>query len=405
MLNSRTARIVIALLAAVLIWGYVVGEVNPAKTKTIRNVPITHTYDETLNERGLAVANIEDEYINVEVSGARAILGDISPADISATVNVASAQKGENDLSISIRVPSGITVNKQSEARTKVVVENLTQKIVNVDIEYTGVFAEGDQAQTVNTSASQVIASGAESLVQNVVSARGVIDSSSVGETVTALPCQLEPVDKDGNPVQGVSLSQRNISVTTVIAREKTVDLIVPITDNGSESCVRSTVAPETITLFGNADVLEKMQSLSANMIDISEIEKTTDIKLEFTLPTGVEIVEGKSLVLNVAVDPIEEKSIEYTSQDITISGGKNGFDYSIAEDLNLQVVVRAKKTVLDKLNKSNVKLSLDVSKLEGSSDVVIDVSADGDVVSLAATPSSLWVTMEEAAQSDTAGN
>ena len=140
-------------------------------------------------------------------------------------------------------------------------------------------------------------------------------------------------------------------------------------------------------------------------MIDISEIEKTTDIKLEFTLPTGVEIVEGKSLVLNVVVDPIEEKSIEYTSQDITISGGKNGFDYSIAEDLNLQVVVRAKKTVLDKLNKSNVKLSLDVSKLEGSSDVVIDVSADGDVVSLAATPSSLWVTMEEAAQSDTAGN
>ena len=44
MLNSKTARLIIALIAAVLIWGYVVGEVNPSKTKTIRNIPITYTY-------------------------------------------------------------------------------------------------------------------------------------------------------------------------------------------------------------------------------------------------------------------------------------------------------------------------------------------------------------------------
>lgn len=394
MLNSRTARLIIALLAAILIWGYVVGEVNPAKTKTIRNVPITFTYEETLNERGLAISSVQDEFINVEISGARAILGDISATDISATVNVASAQRGENEISISIRVPSGITVNKQSEARTIVNVETYTQKSVNVNIVYAGGFQEGDQGRTVTTSASQVIVSGAESLVESVAAAQGTIDASQLEESISALPCQLEAVDEAGNIVNGIRLSQRNISVTAVLARTKTVKLVVPIINAESEDYVKTAEVPEEIVVLGNADIIKNLEEIKAKEIDLSSIVKSTEIKMEFDLPTGVEIV-GDAPVLKVEVDPIEEKSIALTGSDIEIVGGKTGYSYYVQSSTQITATLKDKKSVLDTVDKSNIRLSIDVSNLSEGGDVAINASSSPEIASITISPANITVAME----------
>lgn len=405
MLNSRTARIVIALLAAVLIWGYVVGEVNPAKTKTIRNIPVTYTYEETLNERGLAVSRIADEFINIEISGARAIIGDINPNDISATINVASARKGENDMSISIRVPSGITVNKQSEIRTTVAVENLTQKAVNVDIGYMGEFPEGAEGYTVNMSTNQVIVSGAESLVDLVKNARGSIDATQVGESLTAIPCQLEAVDDEGNIIPGIRLSQKNISVTSVIARHKTVKTNVDIKDTPSEEYIRTVEVPEEVTIYGAASSLENIDEVKTKEVDISDILKNTEIKLEFILPIDVEISEENIPTVKVNVDPIEEKTIEYKARDVEILGGKPEYIYTLDKDQKIALVVRDKKSVLDSLGKTSFKLSVDVSQLTTSGDVTVTVEPHGGVVSVVADPVALTVMIETVTETQIEGN
>ena len=405
MLNSRTARIVIALLAAILIWGYVVGEVNPAKTKTIRNIPVTYTYEETLNERGLAVSQIEDEFINIEISGARAIIGDINPNDISATINVASAQKGDNDMSISIRVPSGITVNKQSEIRTIVTVENLTQKAVNVEIGYMGEFAEGDQGHTVNMSASQVIVSGAESLVDSVKLARGSIDATQVGESLTAIPCQLEAVAEGGDVISGVRLSQRNISVTAVIAREKTVKANVAIKDTPSEEYIRTVEVPEEVTIYGAASALEDIDEVTSKEIDISDILKNTEIKLEFILPKDVEVFGEDVPTAKVTVDPIEEKTFEYSASDVELVGAKPEYKYTLPEDQRIMLFVRDKKSVLDSLKKTSFNLSVDVSQLTASGDVVITVAPQDGASSILTDPVALTVMLETVSETQTEGN
>ena len=405
MLNSKAARLIIALLAAVLIWGYVVGEVNPAKTKTIRSIPIAYTYEDALNERGLAISGAEDEYINLEVSGARAILGYISPSDISATINVASAQKGENEMSISIRVPSGITVNKQSTTRTTVTVENLVQKPVDVVISYSGDFQSGDQGSTVNMSSTQVIVSGAESLIESVEKARGIVDASNVGDSLSAISTQLEAIDAEGSIVSGVKLSQRMISVASIIARNKTVELSVPITDKTSDKYIRETVVPEQVTIFGNADLLNKIEKIDAKTVDISQVTESKEIDLQFEFPSGVTLAEGEDPKVAVEVFPIEEKVFDFTSDDISIIGANDEYSYTINSNTRISVKALDRKSVLDEIAKTAIKLSVDVSGITETGEAELKVECQGDILEITAVPNAVTVEVSNNTSESGTGN
>ena len=402
MLNNRTVRFVIALLAAVLIWGYVVGEVNPSKTKTIRNVPITYTYEDTLNERGLAIGGSADEYISVEISGARAILGDVTPNDISATINVASAQKGENEMSITIKVPSGITVNKQSITRTTVNVENLTQKPVNIAIKYVGDFASGEQGSTVNMSSTQVLVSGAESLVDKVTNAQGVIDSSNVSDKLSAVPCQLVAVDESGIEIAGVKLSQRGISVTSIIARQKSVELEVPIANNAGDRYIRESSVPEEVIIFGNADQLESIAKLTAEEVDISQILESQDVEIVCTLPEGITIPEGNEPKVYVTVVPIEEKSFTFERGEIAIGGKNEELEYALPANLVVTVKACDRKSVLDGIAKGDISLSIDVTNLKATGSAEIKMDCKKEVLELSLEPKTVTIEISAKTQSNT---
>ena len=395
MLNSKTARLIIALIAAVLIWGYVVGEVNPSKTKTIRNIPITYTYEDTLNERGLAISGAEEDSISLEVSGARAILGYISPNDISATINVASAQKGENEMSITIKVPSGITVNKQSVTRTTVNVESLAQKPTGITVAYAGDFAPGDQGSTVNISSNQVIISGAESLVEKVASVHGIVDAANVSEKLSAVACQLYPVDADGKEVSGIKLSQRSVSVTSIIARNKDVPLEISYKDGDEDKYIREVSAPESVKVFGNVDALEKVEKLSAD-VDISTLKEDGEIELKLTLPEGVTLSEGEKPIVSVIVIPIEEKKISFKAEDITVKGASDGNSYKFADNLEVVVTASDQKSVLDALGQNAFSLSVDVSKLTSSGQVELIVECNKDLRGMSVEPKSVNVEISD---------
>ena len=330
----------------------------------------------------------------MEISGARAILGYVTPNDISATVNVASAQKGDNEMSITIKVPSGITVNKQSVAKTTVTVENLTQKQVPVEIIYSGDFESGDQASTVNMSSNQVLVSGAESLVEKVMGVRGVIDAASVGEKLSAVQCQLYPVDKDNKEMDGIKLSQRNISVTTILARTKEVPLEVTYKSNPEDKYIRETSEPKTVKIFGNVDALEKVEKMVANAVDLSAITEDAEIKLEFSLPDGVTLAEGEEPVAKVKVSPIENKEFTFTSEEVIIEGGSDGNSYTLPAGLSITVTASDKKSVIDALTKEDFELSVDVSKMGNSGTAELKVECNKDVFAISVSPESVNVEM-----------
>ncbi len=94
MFRSNKINMVIAIVVAVMLWMYVVGQVNPTTTKTFADVPITFVGEEALNNNGLAVADIEVTGVSVTLEGKRAVLMQVEPKEIGVTVDISDLGRG-----------------------------------------------------------------------------------------------------------------------------------------------------------------------------------------------------------------------------------------------------------------------------------------------------------------------
>ena len=229
MTRNKRLNVAIAIAIAIALWIYVVGELDPSSVKKIKNIPITPLHTEVLSDRGLAVSSMTSQMLDIEVSGSRKAIANLEPGDISATVDLASASKGENEVHISVRVPNGITINNKSINNIKVTVESLVSKSVPVKIVYNGSFKDDEEGTTVSVQNKEVEVTGAESIVELVSYARGTVDASRVKDEESTNTCKLIPVSKDGNKVENVTLSKKSTTVSTILSKTKTVTLNVAI--------------------------------------------------------------------------------------------------------------------------------------------------------------------------------
>lgn len=396
MLKNRNARILISLVIAVLLWGYVVGSVSTTTTKQVRNIPITLTHTAELAERGLAVSSMNLESVDIEVSGSRVVLSDIEPSDFTATCDMASAAKGENDITIAVKVDSGITIKERSATRAIVVVEDLIQKPLEVQIIYSGTFKEGQEGVTVEVGTPNVSVSGAESRVSQIDHVRGTIDASRLSEDLTSIMCEIQPVNKDGTPVSGVSLSQEAVYVKTVLSLTKEVKLNVEVTDESEDRFIRSADIPETITVSGRADLISNIEELSANPLDISAIMENKEVPLEIQIPEGIVLSDiNKNPVATVTVKEPKEKSFSFTSQEVEIGGYLGTMTYALPSAAQIVVTATGDEDILKNITKNDFQLSVDVTSINsaGTHAMPIKATSTNDALTIVVSPETIEVT------------
>ncbi len=400
MLNSKTFRVVASLIIAILLWAFVIGTQTTSTTQEVSNIPLTFNHEVELNERGLAVSSVNLDSIDVEVTGARSLVSNITANDVTATVDLATAAKGENELNIVVRVPtstSGIRVNSRTASKATVIVEDLVQKQVDVSINYTGTFDEGQAGDTVSIATPKITVSGAESLVNTVASVRGNVDASRLGEDPTEIICQLQPVNKEGTVVSGVVLSQESVTVKSVLSETKKVPVSVDLVDNSSDGMVRKIVVPEEVAIVGRADILSRIEQIEAKPVVVTNIQESGDIDLEFELPEGVNLSdtnEAENLKAQLTVAPVATKTFTYNLSDIELTGVSNRMEYTAPSGSTVVVSVMDSTDVLARVNKNSIKVSCDVLGLSvGTSTVGIGLNSDIDLYGLSANPDTIEVT------------
>lgn len=387
MTRNKRLNVAIAIAIAIALWIYVVGEIDPSAVKTVHNVPITTLHTDVLTDRGLAISSMTSQMLDIEVSGSRTAIAKLKAGDITASVDLASASKGENEVNISVRVPSGITINSKSINSIKVMVESLVSKNVPVKIVYNGSFSDDEEGTTVSIQNSEVEVTGAESIVKLVSYARGTVDASRVKDVESANTCKLIPVSKEGNKVENVTLSKKSTSVISILSKTKTVTLKVSISDYSSDGATRKTTVPKKVIIAGRADVIKSISSVSADDVDISNISKSTDIKLEFSsLPEGVTISEkNANLVVKVTVSQLGEKVLKIGKSEIKITGEQSDLKYEIQELSFVNLTVTGDEDAVEKLKSSDFELVIDVSNAQRG-DNQIQLSLSGDTKNFSVT-------------------
>jgi YbbR domain-containing protein len=167
MLRSLSENWVLKLLSlafALVLWFFVMGErkleVGYTVPLELKNVP-----------EGMMVGNEVPSLIDVRLSGPRTLLMNLSPKDISISVDLIDLKPGLTSfkrLEERLNIPSGVKVTRLSPSFIDVKLERIREKVVPLKAVFSGIPAEGFQLGAVRLKQDQVTVQGAESEIKDI---------------------------------------------------------------------------------------------------------------------------------------------------------------------------------------------------------------------------------------------
>lgn len=291
MLNNKTFLRIFSLVAAVLLWMYVMGEVDPTKTSVVSNITVSFMNSDVLAEEGLAPIENENMQISAKIKGKRSLVNDVKRNGISAYVDVSSCKEGKNTVEVKINTPDGISVESMSDEYLTFEVEAIEEAEKPVSISFEGKSGSKSKVPWVLSFMPETVTvSGASSLIDKVSEVRGTVSVADMSEDHSSWEyATVTSVDEKGNAVAGVSVQDGSVTAEVRILTVKTVTLEVSAENMEDGYEADSISADSQIKIVAPAEVLDYVDSIkgTADMTGVSDTE-THKIKLNFDLPEGV---------------------------------------------------------------------------------------------------------------------
>ena len=286
---------VIALLVSIGAWVFVVYNYDPMNLVRYTDVPISFSGEEELVARGLAVSEASAETATVTLSQRRVDGSIISAADIAVTADVSECVAGSNNVILKVNGPDGTSVSSMSPTSIDVRVARIKSETRDINVVY-GEGAEED-AEPITYDLSNEIAeiSCAADTLGKVHKVAAVLDPEEVSDKVKSFTVKLVALDMSGNVIPHVVITPEEISLDARDGVKKTVPLSVPVTDNSDDNYERSCVTPSTVSIKGPQNLIDKIDSVTADEIDITYIYSDEDLGIDYELPEGVVLANESS--------------------------------------------------------------------------------------------------------------
>ncbi len=418
MLQSKKGNMIISLILAIALWMYVVGETNPEITKSFRTIPITLENTQTLADSGLAVVRSSEDIVSVTLSGKRSVVNKIKTTDITATADLSDAVAGDNQIRVDIKVPSEVEIRDQTPSKITVTVEERVTEEKEVRAVYNGTPASGSEPTTKAIEPETVEVTGARSRVDKVLYVGALCDVSDIVENETSIRCRLAPMNADGNEVENVTLSENKAVVNTILYYTKEVGLAVDVEGKDAGGYDRSYEVPDRVTIKGTSEAIRDVTEVACRKVDLSNVNKSEQIRLHPQLPAGVELAGSSSLVMKVSVsgngdksdneEDQDEQEAEIVTKDFSVSGDSVDV-LGLADDLDCQVqtgdltvTVSAAEKHMKAINADSIYLSVDLKGLEaGTHDVRIDAEVNAEYEEVSIEPQDLSVEISQRSQTE----
>ena len=137
MLKSNKLNLIIALIVAIVLWAYVLVDVNQSSTETAKGVPITLLNEQTLAEDDLVILSMDYSKVNINYSCQRQTLGKIKDSDFIVTADVEGLKSGENKVKLSVSGPDDVSIENISVQKITIMVDELisAEKPINPTLE------------------------------------------------------------------------------------------------------------------------------------------------------------------------------------------------------------------------------------------------------------------------------
>ena len=277
---------ILALIAAIIMWGYVMNEENPSVngryTVPVDIVNAPEGYDVNMGVRE----------VTLKVRAPRSLMAAAHESDFKAVIDLSGDTEGEYDEKIRTVIPQGFELLGMSDDTVHVTMEALIAHGVPVDIVVNGKAAQGMELGDIKPAQQYVNVYGPRHLVDSIAKASGKIRLADNNSDFT-MRVKLTAVTADGENINDLAVlpGELDVTVQLVPGEDKKIVPVKPAV-NGilPEGYVLGevTVQPNQVEVAGANKTLADIKSVDTVPVSLHGVTSTLDKDVELSLPEGI---------------------------------------------------------------------------------------------------------------------
>lgn len=277
---------ILALIAAIIMWGYVMNEENPSVNGRY-TVPV-----EIVNAPEGYDVNMGVREVTLKVRAPRSLMAAAHEADFKAVIDLSGDTEGEYDEKIRTVIPQGFELLGMSDDTVHVTMEALIAHGVPVDIVVNGKAAQGMELGEIKPAQQYVNVYGPRHLVDSIVKASGKIKLADNNSDFT-MRVKLTAVTADGENINNLAVLPGELDVTVQLVPgegKKIVPVKPAVSGILPEGYVLGeiTVQPNQVELAGANKTLADIKNVETIPLSLHGVTSTLDKDVELSLPEGI---------------------------------------------------------------------------------------------------------------------
>lgn len=366
--TSNIRTFLLALVLGISVW---VSAVTGADPDEVRIYPNTIPLEVIGLDPSLIITSNVPSSVEITLRAPQSVWEQLTAQEdsVQATLDLSGLAAGKHTVDIQNRVlvapyqivladPAAVTVN----------LEPLATQTLLIDPSISGLPAIGYQAGDVEIEPTEVAISGPESLVEQAVRARVIINLDGIRENLEESRI-IQIVDESNNIIQGLTITPENARVTVpVIQQGGFRDVAVKVVVQGQIAAgyrlENISVFPPVVTVFASdPELVNTLPGIvETNPLDLQDANEGITTRLGLVLPENVTLVGAQTVEVTVGISPIQT-SITLLNQPIDIVGLTEGLAIQPFPE-TVDVIVSGPLPLLDALTPQDVIVTVDVTDL-----------------------------------------
>lgn len=380
-MKNKLVSLILSLVIAFGLWGYVITVDNPEFEKVYYNIPVYFQNEAALTSRGLMITSDSAPKITLRLKGNRSDLNNLNESNINIIADLSRIyDTGTLSLGYSISYPgnvpeSAITVMDKSMEYISLTVERRVEKQVEVVPIYEGTVPEGylsDKANAVLDYETITVAGPASILNQ--------IDHAQIYVNIDGRTSTLDDVfaytlcDRGGkavqvNNVELVTAQPGEVNLMLPIQQVKEVQLALNVIYGGGVTAENSQILldPATILVSGSEESLADLgDTVIIGEVDLSKLNIEMNQTFDIVLPAGVtnRTMVGLEHKANVTISFPDLKTATYTVTNIVPANVPAGCKFELVTK-QFSITLRGPKALIDALDATQIVATVDASEAQ----------------------------------------
>ena len=370
--KRKAVRIAASIVAAIAIWLYVDTVRMPSVPMTVKDIPVEFAGESTIMaDKGLMLLSGYDTTIDLTLKGPRRQLYKMNKDDIRIVVDTSSiTEVGTQSLSYQVIFPDGVSKNAisvdwASAYRVTVTVGELFSKEVPVKCEVTGTPKKDFYAEKPILDTQSILLYGQRDDLVNISYAKLSVDingaDKSYENAVGFTLYDYNDIAVENSAIRPtVKLVQVKVPVKTT--KEVPLEIIVRESSGSTLAQIEYTIAPRSVTLAGEKDVLNTITSIALDTVYLQDISQSQVLYYDIIAPENTELVgENQSATVSFSVTGVTEKTVTVTQ--FLVERVKEGFTGKCITE-SIQVTLRGVTSEIEAITDEQIVAVVDFGNL-----------------------------------------